>query len=136
MAIAELYNQQRPTQLTSPGAPATPESMEKAMLACVKAARSYLFPNVTSINRPKPGYDSGEIVDSLPGEIDDSLLTEMIVGEEVEQRTQQQTDINQFLTATIASLGKEEQKLLQLYYAQDLKQAEIAKHSSSHPHAT
>ncbi len=127
VAIAELYNQQRATQLTTPGTAATPETMEKSMLVCVKAARSYLFPTVSSLNRPKPGYDSGEIVDSLPGEIDDSLLTEMIVSEAAEQRSQQQTDINQFLTATIKALGKEEQKLLQLYYARELKQAEIAK---------
>ena len=127
VAIAELYNREQGTQLTNPGTAATPETMEKSMLVCVKAARSYLFPTVTSLNRPKPGYDSGEIVDSLPGEIDDSLLTEMIVSEAAEQRSQQQTDINQFLTATIKALGKEEQKLLQLYYARELKQAEIAK---------
>ena len=127
VAIADLYNQERTTQLTTPSASATPESVEKSMLACVKAARAYLFPAVTSLNRPKPGYDSGEIVDSLPGEIDDSLLTEMIVSEAAQQRSQQQTDINQFLSATINTLGKEEQQLLQLYYAQQLKQAEIAK---------
>ena len=127
IAIAELYNQERSTALQSPGAQATPESLEKAMLACVKAARAYLFPNVTSINRPKPGYDSGEIVDSLVGEVDDSLLTEMIIGEEAQQRTQQQTDINQFLTTAITALKQEEQKLLELYYARQLRQADIAK---------
>ena len=125
--IAELYNQERLKTLQSPGAQATPESLEKAMLGCVKAARAYLFPNVTSINRPKPGYDSGEIVDSLVGEVDDSLLTEMIVGQEARQRIQQQTDINQFLTAAIKALKSEDQKLLELYYAQQLKQADIAK---------
>ncbi len=125
--IAELYNQERLKTLQSPGAQATPESLEKAMLGCVKAARAYLFPNVTSINRPKPGYDSGEIVDSLVGEVDDSLLTEMIVGQEAQQRIQQQTDINQFLTAAIKALKSEDQKLLELYYAQQLKQADIAK---------
>jgi DNA-directed RNA polymerase specialized sigma subunit len=50
----------------------------------------------------------------------------MIVREEMEQRSQQHTDINQFLTATIQQLKPEEQKLLELYYALDLKQAEIA----------
>ncbi len=127
IAIAKLYNQERLTRAKSPEAQATPESMEKAMLACVKAARAYLFPNVTSINRPKPGYDSGEIVDSLVGEVDDSLLTEMIIGEEAQQRTQQQTDINQFLTTAIQALKPEERKLLELYYARQLRQADIAK---------
>ena len=127
IAIAKLYNQERSTLAQSSVTQATPESMEKAMLNCVKAARAYLFPNVTSINRPKPGYDSGEIVDSLVGEIDDSLLTEMIVGEEAQERTQQQTDLNQFLTTAIQALQPEERKLLELYYAQQLRQADIAK---------
>ena len=126
-AIANLYNQERKTQLSPTANTATTEQLEKWMLICVKAVRSYLFPNVTSINKPKPGYDSGEIVDSLVGEVDDSLLTDMITKEEVQQRSQQQTDINQFLTATIDKLKPEEQKLLELYYSLELKQADIAK---------
>lgn len=126
IAIAQLYNKERQTQLKHPGDPVIPEDLEKWMLKCVKAARSYLFPNVTSINKPKPGYESGEIVDSIVGEVDDSLLTDMIVGEEAQQRSQQQTDITQFLTGTIQKLKPEEQKLLELYYSLGLKQGEIA----------
>ena len=126
-AIANLYNQERTTQLNQPGATATSEDIEKWMLICVRAVRSHLFPNVTSINQPKPGYDSGEIVDSIVGEVDDSLLTNLIADEEVQQRSQQQDDINQFLSATIQKLKPEEQKLLELYYSLQLKQAEIAK---------
>jgi RNA polymerase sigma factor (sigma-70 family) len=129
IAIANLYNQECQTQLNPTGyrEQANPENLEKWMLICVKAARSYLFPNVTSINQPKSGYDSGEIVDSIVGEVDESLLSDMIVDEEIQQRSQQQTDINQFLTATLEKLSQEEQELLELYYSQGLKQAEIAK---------
>ena len=127
LAIAELYNRERQTQLEQPAETVTAESVEKWMLICVKAARSYLFPNVTSINQPKPGYDSGEIAEFIVGEVDDSLLTDMITDEEVAQRSQQQTDINQFLISLIAELKPEEQKLLELYYSLGLKQAEIAK---------
>ncbi|MGB5709402.1 MAG: sigma-70 family RNA polymerase sigma factor, partial [Waterburya sp.] len=126
LAIAKLYNQKRQTQLKQSLNAATVESIEKWMLICVKAVRSYFFPNVTSINKPKPGYDSGEMVDSIVGEVDDSLLTEMIADEEAQKRSQQQTDIDQFLTATIKKLQPEEQKLLELYYSLGLKQAEIA----------
>ena len=126
LAIAKLYNQERKIQLQQSTDAATAASLEKWMLNCVKAVRSYLFPHVTSINQPKPGYESGEIVDSIVGEVDDSLLTEMIAKEEVQQRSQQQTDINQFLTATIEKLPPESQKLLELYYSLGLKQAEIA----------
>ncbi|BAZ43837.1 hypothetical protein NIES4102_08390 [Chondrocystis sp. NIES-4102] len=126
IAIALLYNQERQTQLKQPGNQATPENIEKWLSICVKAARTDLFPSVTSINQPKPGYDSGEIVDSLVGDIEESLLTEIIVAEDAQQRSQQQTDIHGFLTKTISTLKADEQKLLELYYAQQLKQAEIA----------
>ena len=126
LAIAKLYNQERKIQLQKSTDAATAVSLEKWMLNCVKAVRSYLFPHVTSINQPKPGYESGEIVDSIVGEVDDSLLTDMIAKEEVQQRSQQQTDINQFLTAKIEKLPPDSQKLLELYYSQGLKQAEIA----------
>lgn len=124
LAIANLYNQQRHLQLPSQEA-VTCEHLEKWLLICVKAVRSYLFPNVASINQPQPGYDTGEIIDSLVG-VDQSPLVDMIAQEEIEQRSQQQTDINQFLTAIIKQLKPEEQKLLEFYYALGLKQAEIA----------
>jgi RNA polymerase sigma factor (sigma-70 family) len=126
LAIANLYNQERHTQLEQSTAAATCEDLEKWLSICVRAVRSYLFPNVTSINQPKLGYDTGEIADSLVGEVNESLLVEMIAREEIEQRSQQHTDINQFLTATIEQLKPEEQKILELYYALGLKQSEIA----------
>ena len=123
-AIANLYNQQRYQLHHSEDT--NSEQIEKWLLICVKAARAYLFPNVTSINKPKPGYESGEIVDSIVGEVDDSLLADLIDSEEANQRSQQQTDINQFLSDTIATLPPETQKLLELYYSFGLKQAQIA----------
>ena len=124
-AIANLYNQERSTQLKQ-SVPAKAGHIEEWMLVCAKAIRSYLFPSVTSINQPKPGHDTGEIADSIVGEVDNSLLTEMITDEEVQQRSQQRTDINQFLSSTIEKLKPEEQKLLELYYSLGFKQAEIA----------
>ncbi len=59
IAIANLYNKERRGQLSQPGEAVKPEILEKWLLICVKAARSYLYPNVTSINQPRPGYDSG-----------------------------------------------------------------------------
>ena len=125
-AIANLYDRQK-TQLERSSSSANAQDLEKWMLVCVRAARSYLFPSVTSINQPKPGYESGEIINSLPGEVEESLLSDAIADEEVQQRSQQQTDINQFLTVTIKQLKTEEQQLLKLYYSLELKQAEIAK---------
>jgi len=131
LAIAKLYNQERQTQLTTPGITLNVAEAESWMMVCVKAARSYLFPSVTSINQPKPGYESGEIVDSILGEVDDSLLTDLIDGEECQKRNRQQKDINQFLTDTVQELKPEAQKLLELYYSLGLKQAEIAQELNS-----
>ena len=127
LAIAELYNGERLTQLEGSQDAATPQSIEKWMMNCVKAARSYLFPNVTSIDKPKPGHETGAIVDSIVGDVDDSLLSDLIDKQEAQQRSQQQTDINQFLSDCVEKLKPEEQKLLELYYSFRLKQAEIAK---------
>ncbi|MEL6578621.1 MAG: sigma-70 family RNA polymerase sigma factor [Cyanobacteria bacterium J06621_12] len=127
MAIANLYCQEQFTQLKQPGETVTPQKLEQWMSICVKAVRSYLFPNVTSINQPKPGYETGEIVDSLAGEVDESLLADMITREDLAERRQQHTDLNQFLTAKIEQLKPEARKLLELYYSLGLKQTEIAK---------
>ncbi len=125
-AIADLYNKERKTQLSETGAIANPENIEKWLLICVKAARSYLYPHVTSINKPKSGHNSGEIADFLVGDIEDSLLREMIVEEEIQERNQQQSQINDLLVSALGELKPDDQKLLRLYYGQQLKQGDIA----------
>ena len=121
--IANLYNRERPKLNIT--ATATPEDLEEWMSICVRAVRSYLFPNVTSINQPLPGYETGETIGSIVGDVDESLLADMITNEEFEQRTQQHNDIKQFLTAQIAQLEPEERELLKLYYARGLTQTQI-----------
>ncbi|GAB4554973.1 MAG: sigma-70 family RNA polymerase sigma factor [Pleurocapsa sp.] len=127
IAIADLYNQERHTQLTNSSKSVTPETIEQSLLVSVKAARSYLFPNMTSLNQPQPGRESGEITDTLVGEVDESLIADLIVAEEIQERTQKQTDINQFLSSTVKALTPEEQQVLKLYYGLELKQSQIAK---------
>lgn len=126
-AIAKLYNQERTTQLSAASEVVKAITLEKWLLASVKAARAYLFPNVTSINQPKPGFDSGEIADSLVGEVDESLLAEMIVEEETKERNQQQNQVNDALLKALNKLKPEERQLLELYYAQGMRQTDIAK---------
>ena len=129
--IVNLYNQESKTQFSVSNEIVNAITLEKWLLASVKAARSYLYPNVTSINQPKPGYDSGEIADSLVGEVDESLLTEMIVEEEIQQRNQQQNQVNTALLSALNQLKAEERQLLELYYAQGMKQSEIAQELST-----
>ena len=130
-AIVNLYNQESKIQLSASSEIVKATTLEKWLLASVKAARSYLYPNVTSINQPKPGYDSGEIADSLVGEVDESLLSEMIVEEEIQQRNQQQNQVNAALLSALNQLKAEERQLLKLYYVQGMKQSEIAQELST-----
>lgn len=126
LAIAQMYARERLAQ----GVPATsqisPKTLESWLLTCVKAARAYLYPNVVSLNQPRPGYDSEEIMDSLSEDLDNSLLTEMIESEELQNREGQQAQISKVLIAVIKSFKPDEQKLLELYYARQLTQGSIA----------
>ncbi len=126
-AIAQLYNSERHSQLNPPGAECSPETVEKWMIVCAKAARSYLYPTFTSLNAPKGENTSGELVDNLPQFAQESLFTEIIAQEEELNRRSQQTQINGVLRASIAKLEQEAQAILQLYYNQGLIQQEIAR---------
>jgi len=63
-AIAALYNVERTSQLHPPGPEC--QTLEKWLVACAKATRSYLYPTLSSINTPKPGQESEEWLDNLP----------------------------------------------------------------------
>lgn len=120
-AIAQLYRAQSPTPKLEYGA----EVFEKWMNTCAKAARAYLYPTLTSINTPKPGQDTGELLDDLPA-LQESLLTEIIAQEEEENRHTQRTQLNTVLTAALVELDSQAQKLLELYYGQGLTQQQMA----------
>ncbi len=124
-AIAELYNTERQSQLM-PGAKCSAESLEQWIATCAKAARAYLYPSVTSINIPKAGQTSGELLDDLPDSLQQSLLTEIIAQEEAQSRYAQQTQINQVLVKALAKLDPEAQALIEMYYGQGISQQQIA----------
>lgn len=121
-AIATLYNQQR-----SSGAEVQPEQIEKWLTTCANRVRAYLYPAVSSLNAPKISEESKEFQDDLPDPNQDSLLTEMIAQEEIEERQAQRSTINQVLEAAIEKLDPATQDLLRLYYQKGLTQQEIAK---------
>jgi RNA polymerase sigma factor (sigma-70 family) len=123
-AIAKLYNSERTGQLPNPGPEIAPDTIEKWMQQCAKSARAYLYPNVGSLN-VRPGEESNELLDLLPGQ-DESLLSTAIVEEEEKKRNSQQGQINQVLVEAIAALDAQSKQLLELYYAQGLTQQEMA----------
>ncbi|MBW4565775.1 MAG: sigma-70 family RNA polymerase sigma factor [Mojavia pulchra JT2-VF2] len=124
--ITDLYNRQRLSQLSSATFAATPENLEKWLSASAKATRDFLFPKLISIDAPSPGQESGSLVDTIPNDLQSSLITEIAAQEEAAIRQQQQAELNQVLTNALAGLDTQSQKLLHLYYSQKLTQQQIA----------
>ncbi|MBW4662512.1 MAG: sigma-70 family RNA polymerase sigma factor [Drouetiella hepatica Uher 2000/2452] len=126
-AIAQVYNAEQLSQLSSTQT-CSPENLEKWLLVCAKAVRVFLYPAKISIHTPIPGQETSELMDYLPGSIQESLLAEAIAQEETEIRETQGTQINQVLATAVTQLDTEAQILLQLYYQQALTQQQIAQH--------
>ena len=125
-SIAQLYNTLRLTQLTTPGAELNPESLEKWLTNCAKAVRTYLYPNMTSLNA-KIGEDDGELQDILPQLKQESYISEIIAAEEQLDRQSQQAQIGDVLVKALKELDEEALKIIQIYYTQGLTQQQIAK---------
>ncbi|MBE9177974.1 sigma-70 family RNA polymerase sigma factor [Oculatella sp. LEGE 06141] len=125
-AIAHLYNSERYTQLSSSGTAVQPESLDKWLLACAKAARAYLYPSQVSINAPRPGQETGEFLDNLPETVQTSLLADMIAEEEASTRQTQRSQLTAVLINALKQLDEQSQTLLALYYQDGLTQQQMA----------
>lgn len=125
-AIAQVYKAEQLSQLgsTQPHSP----DLEKWLLTCAKAVRLFLYPTKISIHTSIPGQETGELLDYLPGTLQESLLDEAIAKEEIKIRETQSTQLNQVLATLVIELDTEAQSLLQLYYQQGLTQQQIAQH--------
>lgn len=132
-AIAHLYNKER-NQLKSSALqpqnprfqPATPDLIEQLLTTCAQSARAYLNPTLLSMNTPKAGQDTGELLDDIPESSRPSLLADLIAEEENQERHSQQTQLNTVLATAIAQFDAPTQALIQMYYGQSLTQQEMA----------
>lgn len=125
-AIARLYNTERLSQLPAGSATATPELLEQWMVTAAKAIRAFLYPNPVSIDQPLNSEDSASLGDRLPGAGEDSLLTELLIQEETDQRQTQMQQVSDVLSSAIAQLDGDTQYLLASYYSENLTQQQIA----------
>jgi RNA polymerase sigma factor (sigma-70 family) len=119
-AITLSYNSQTKANIT-------PQGIENLLLNAAKVTRQYLYPTVTSINATVGSGDTYEILDNIPSNEQESLLTEIIAAEEQENRSSQLTTMQQILIDTINQLEPQAQQILQLYYAEGEIQQNIAK---------
>ena len=123
-AIVQLYRQDshshQDRQIST-------EQIESWLATCAKAARAYLYPNLISINTPKPGRESGEFLDDLAETAQtESLLSELIMAEEIQERQDQRQQLSSLLVNAIQQLDPESQQLIQLYYQEGLTQQQMA----------
>ncbi|MDJ0800741.1 MAG: sigma-70 family RNA polymerase sigma factor [Calothrix sp. MO_167.B12] len=127
--ITNLYNAERLHRLSSPTPAINQQTIEKWLLSSAKAARSFLYPQIVSADSPlKEGGEGGDdsLLDILPGDVQTSLLAEIIEQEETANLGNHQTQLNQVLQQAIITLDTESQQLLQVYYSHQLTQKEIA----------
>ena len=121
-AIEQRYNTERHPSVPN----AKPETLEKWLNVCAQAARSYLNPNLVSINTPKAGHDTGELLDDVPESSRESLLADLISDEEDQTRQEQRSQLNQVLEGAIDQLDPELQAILHLYYRENCTQQQMA----------
>ncbi|MEB3291526.1 MAG: sigma-70 family RNA polymerase sigma factor [Synechococcales bacterium] len=124
-AIATFYQTQKTAQLGSQAPMGSAEAIEKWMLAAAKAVRMVQFPTVVSANVPKPGQETGELMDSLPGQ-EESLMAEWVAEEELAERMGQKQALGEVLQGAIGGLDAQMQELLRVYYGEGLTQQQLA----------
>ena len=126
LAITHLYNLQRLSLSSSTTPAAIPEILEKWLEQCAKAARTFLYPTVVSVDAPIKKQESGNLLDTILTGLQESLLTEIIAQEEAANIEEQRIQLTQVLTNALAALDAQSQNLLQVYYSQRLTQQQIA----------
>jgi len=125
-AIAQLYTTERLSQLGPNSPAASPEIVEQWLVTTAKAIRAFLYPSPMSMDQPLAADDSASLGDRLPGAGEDSLLTELVIQEETEQRRTQMQQISDVLSGAIAQLDADTRYLLASYYSENLTQQQIA----------
>jgi RNA polymerase sigma factor (sigma-70 family) len=117
-AIAALYGQ------SGSGAVLTATQIETRLTQLAQWTRSYLYPAIDSLDRPKPL--AGELLDDLVAAGDESLLDLAIVVEESQQRAMQRSQLQATLDRSLSDLKPELQEIFQLFYRDGLSQQELA----------
>jgi RNA polymerase sigma factor (sigma-70 family) len=129
-AIANLYNGDRGSLLNAAAPPANADLMAQWLTTCGTAVRSYLYPAVVSASQPKPNTESEEFLDDFASTFQASLLTQAIEREDMAERATQRSQLQKVLLKALVKVDVQSQRLLQMYYGQELTQQEIAKRSA------
>ncbi|MGV0027762.1 sigma-70 family RNA polymerase sigma factor [Phormidesmis priestleyi] len=124
-AISQLYNAKR-YQLVLAGTAWSAEQMEKRLSQVARWIRAYLYPAIASLNQPKSGEDATEWQDDLSAPESQSLLDELVMREELQQRSTQLAEMHNVLQQALQQLDSQSQTLLRLFYQEGLSQQQLA----------
>ncbi|MBE9068654.1 sigma-70 family RNA polymerase sigma factor [Leptolyngbya cf. ectocarpi LEGE 11479] len=124
-AIAVLYNQEKLTQLTSPGPTISAHDLDTWLTDCIGYLRKALNPPTTSLNAPIPGSEAGQLQDNLQTDELTPLENLVQIAEKNLQKNQQH-QLRQVVENCISTLPATDQSLLQLYYGGQFTQQQIA----------
>ncbi|MEO0684805.1 MAG: sigma-70 family RNA polymerase sigma factor [Cyanobacteria bacterium J06649_11] len=122
-AIANLYNNSR-HQLNQSSSECTAQKIEEWLNKSVKYVRAYLFPSVQSLDILRSDSDSSQTVD-LPDPSSDSVMADMIAREDLGERQHRMSDMVGVLSNSLRALDITSQRILQLYYQDELTQQQI-----------
>lgn len=125
-AITHLYNTQRLCIGGSSNSTASPQNLEEWLSTSASSVRAFLYPKYVSTDAALNDDGTGNLLDTLAADLPESLITEIIAQEETTNREEQQTELNTVLIKAIAALDMQSQKLLQIYYSQQITQQQIA----------
>ena len=124
-AIANLYNSSR-HQLTEITSECTTQKIEKWLNQSVIYVRTYLFPPLKSLDSFQRNDDTSQPQTlDIPDPSSDSLITDMIVQEDVQHRQKQVSEMFAVLSEALQALDTRSQKLIKLYYQEGLTQQQI-----------
>ncbi|OUC14170.1 MAG: hypothetical protein B0A82_13870 [Alkalinema sp. CACIAM 70d] len=126
LAISQLYNRERHSQIDRSAPECQPETLERWLNQCAAWVRSYLYPPVESLNRPLLGEETDtDFQESLADPQGESFLAVLIAQEDLQERQRQREHLHQAIATRVATLEPQSQEILRLYYQQGLTQQQM-----------
>jgi RNA polymerase sigma factor (sigma-70 family) len=122
--IAHLYNTERHRQLTTPTSECNSEEIKEWLSKTTIYVRNYLYPSVASLHVHNQEEDSNQEFD-IKDPASESLIADIIAQEEAQNRRIQISQMNDVLLSALRELDSQSQKILELYYQQEMTQQQI-----------
>ncbi|OUL27239.1 RNA polymerase subunit sigma-70 [Nostoc sp. RF31YmG] len=122
--VVNLYNIERHSQLTFPTSECNSVVIEEWLTKTSIYVRNYLYPSVASLYVNNQDDDSNQELD-IKDPASESLIADILAEEEVQNRRNQISQMNDVLLSALKMLDSQSQKILELYYQQGMTQQQI-----------